>query len=90
MPAYTITITGRVQGVFFRDFTQKVAESHDLTGWVRNDPEGTVTVFAQGEEEDLDSLTAKLWQGSEQSKVKDIEKTPAEEDSSVTMFEVRY
>lgn len=40
--------SGIVQGVGFRVTTQYIAHIHPVTGWVRNDPKGTVTLQAQG------------------------------------------
>ena len=42
-------ITGRVQGVGFRYFTQRVAVQHGVSGWVRNTPDGRVEVEAEGD-----------------------------------------
>ena len=46
-----ITVYGRVQGVGFRYRASHAAQMLHLTGWVRNDPEGTVTMELQGEQE---------------------------------------
>lgn len=43
-----ITISGRVQGVWFRASTQETARSIGLTGWVQNNPDGSVITQAQG------------------------------------------
>jgi len=43
-------ITGRVQGVGFRYFTQRVAEQHGIGGWVRNTPDGRVEIEAEGDD----------------------------------------
>lgn len=43
-----VTYSGRVQGVGFRFTTRRVAEQHDVTGWVRNMPDGTVELEVQG------------------------------------------
>ncbi|HVP72146.1 MAG TPA: acylphosphatase [Phycisphaerales bacterium] len=51
---YTITFTGRVQGVGFRATTQSVAEAFDVTGWVRNERDGSVLCIAEGERAELD------------------------------------
>lgn len=48
---YNITITGKVQGVFYRANTQKVAEILGLKGFVMNQPDGSVYCEAEGEEE---------------------------------------
>lgn len=50
---YNITVTGTVQGVFFRANTQKVAEILGLKGYVCNQPDGSVYCEAEGEEEIL-------------------------------------
>jgi acylphosphatase len=42
-------ITGRVQGVGFRYFAQRVAVQHGISGWVRNTPDGRVEVEAEGD-----------------------------------------
>ena len=54
MKAVQIHISGRVQGVFFRVYTQKFArELTDVTGYVRNLPDGRVEIFAEGSKESL-------------------------------------
>lgn len=50
---FSIRITGRVQGVFFRASTKERAEAFNLTGLVRNEPDGSVYAEAEGEEENL-------------------------------------
>ena len=42
-------VTGRVQGVGFRYFTQRVAAQHDISGSVRNTPDGRVEIEAEGD-----------------------------------------
>ena len=50
MKQLLLTINGLVQGVGFRWFIRRVANQLGLTGWVRNNPDGTVSVCAEGEE----------------------------------------
>jgi acylphosphatase len=50
---YAIRISGLVQGVFFRASAKVVAESMRISGIVRNEPDGSVYVEAEGEEDDL-------------------------------------
>jgi len=45
---------GRVQGVGFRYTAHRIAHRHQLTGFVRNLPDGTVEMFAQGSAQDID------------------------------------
>lgn len=51
-----LNITGRVQEVNFRVYAQKRAEELGLTGYVKNESDGSVTIVAQGEKERLSSL----------------------------------
>ncbi len=47
MRTMTFRVTGRVQGVWFRAWTQQTAQELGLCGWVRNQPDGSVTGQAQ-------------------------------------------
>ena len=53
---------GRVQGVGFRYKLRHLADSYGVTGWVRNEPDGTVSMEAQGVPDKLELL---LWQISQ-------------------------
>lgn len=57
------TITGRVQGVGFRWVTRRTAADLGLSGWVRNRPDGSVEVWAQGIDEAIANLLRFLHQG---------------------------
>ena len=61
--ARKFTIKGRVQGVFFRESTRRVAESLNITGHAINLPNGNVEVLACGEPAALDQLAAYLNEG---------------------------
>jgi acylphosphatase len=62
-------IQGRVQGVGFRWYVQRVAGQLDLHGWVRNTEEGEVEVVASGTAEELAELRASLRRGPRGSRV---------------------
>lgn len=64
-----LTITGEVQGVFFRHQTKMEAEKLGLTGWVRNEDDGSVKIVAEGTEENLQKLIEWCKKGTEFSKV---------------------
>lgn len=49
-----LTVRGRVQGVAFRWYTQKKALGLGLTGWVRNQPDGSVRILVEGPRPDLE------------------------------------
>jgi acylphosphatase len=51
-------VTGRVQGVCYRASTVDEACDHGLTGWVRNLPDGSVELEAQGDEGSVEALLA--------------------------------
>jgi len=90
LPAYKLKIHGKVQGVFYRDFARKQAEALDISGWAKNDSDGTVTAYIQGEEDKIDYFLVLLWSGPEASKVQNIQKEPSVEDPMITLFEIRY
>lgn len=52
----TITVSGKVQGVFFRASTKHKADELDVKGLVRNEPEGSVYIEAEGEEENIEQF----------------------------------
>ena len=56
MPARRIVVTGHVQGVFFRATARLQAETLGLTGWVRNNDNGSVEIFAEGPIDALNAL----------------------------------
>ena len=55
---YTVRFTGRVQGVGFRATTRSIARTHPVTGWVRNEPDGTVACVAEGTQPALEAFLA--------------------------------
>lgn len=75
-----IVISGRVQGVFFREWSAGVARVLGVTGWVRNRSDGAVEVLAMGPAEVLDQFTKRLKEGSPASRVDavQVESAPPE------------
>ena len=59
----SITVSGKVQGVFYRQFTKEAAMNLGITGRVMNQPDGNVHVLATGTKEQLDKLIAWCRQG---------------------------
>ncbi len=53
-----LQIYGRVQGVAFRAFASREARSRRITGWVRNQRDGSVELLAEGTRESLERLEA--------------------------------
>ncbi len=63
MIACRCSVTGRVQGVFYRASTRSRAEALGITGHARNLPDGRVEVLACGQRSAVEALCAWLWQG---------------------------
>jgi acylphosphatase len=68
-------IGGRVQGVGFRFFAQRIAVRLGLRGWVRNLPDGGVELEAQGDLDSLTALESALRQGPRGAQVTQFEPT---------------
>ncbi|GAA0795506.1 acylphosphatase [Clostridium sp. AF19-22AC] len=78
-----ITFYGRVQGVGFRYTAKYLAQSLQLTGWVKNEWDGTVTMEVQGREPMINKLLVGLNQGSFISiEWMDTKEIPLEKESS--------
>jgi acylphosphatase len=65
-------VTGRVQGVMFRDSCRREAERLGVAGWVRNEPDGSVLLEAEGDEPDVDALVAWCRSGPPGARVADV------------------
>lgn len=81
-PAETVAarrwfVSGRVQGVGFRWFVRKHASEMGLGGWVRNEDDGRVHVYAVGTPEQLDRLAGLLYQGPRTAEVRGVEQQEA-------------
>jgi acylphosphatase len=68
-----VVVSGRVQGVFFRQSTVDEAQRLGLRGWVRNLPDGRVEVEAEGERGDLEALVRYLGRGPPAARVADVQ-----------------
>lgn len=75
MKEISLRVTGKVQGVFYRDSIKKAADKLDLKGYARNEEDGSVRVVAQGKEEILESFMAHVWQGSPRAEVQNVDVT---------------
>lgn len=87
--AYKIKIIGDVQGVFYRHYAAKEAKKLGLTGWVQNEHDGTVTIFAQGEIENLKELINWAHEGSPMATVEHVDIEVAEYDEMTKKFEAK-
>lgn len=89
MTAVRIRVSGRVQGVFYRDSCRREAERLGVRGSARNEADGTVTVEAEGEPAAVDALVAWCRQGPPGARVTGVEVEDVA-PRGVTGFEVRW
>jgi len=76
VPAYRYLVTGRVQGVGYRYFVLREAERLGVAGFARNLPDGSVEVVAEGAEEVLGQLEARLRAGPSFASVAAVDRAP--------------
>ncbi len=84
------TVFGRVQGVSFRYYTRKEAEGLTLTGWVRNERDGSVSVVAEGSEEGLTSLLNFLNRGPVAARVSKVDSYWSRTIGQYKSFDIRW
>ncbi len=72
---YRIQVFGRVQGVFFRASTKTEADNLGLTGWVKNESDGSVLIEVEGAEESLELFLKWCKNGPSIARVDDIKIT---------------
>jgi acylphosphatase len=70
-----VFVSGRVQGVFFRQSTERQAQSRGVTGWVRNLADGRVEAVFEGEEEAVAVLVEYCRRGPSRARVDNVEVT---------------
>jgi len=68
-----VWITGRVQGVFFRTYTQDAAHRTGVAGWVRNLPDGRVEAVFEGDWDNVEKMIAWCHEGSPLCRVDKVE-----------------
>ncbi len=88
MIARHLFVSGRVQGVFFRDWTVATARELGLVGWVRNLSDRRVEIVAQGDQTAVERLIAQCRQGPENARVDKLDVSDATA-SNFTIFEKR-
>ncbi|MCK5914087.1 MAG: acylphosphatase [Desulfuromusa sp.] len=68
-----VLVTGRVQGVWFRQSTKNIAEQHGVKGWCRNNPEGSVEAIFEGEEAAVKTVVDWCKSGPDMARVDDLQ-----------------
>ena len=89
MKAIQARVTGRVQGVSFRWYAQEQARTLGVCGWVRNEPDGSVLLHAEGDDEAVDSLVEWCRHGPSMAKVSNVAVREATH-SGATSFDIGY
>jgi len=91
MARLSITVYGRVQGVYFRYFVLNAARGLDLKGYVRNlGRADAVEVQAEGEKTQLNKLLEELKTGPPEARVKKVEVDWSDYSEQFTDFKIRY
>jgi acylphosphatase len=85
---YRVLVSGRVQGVFFRDTCRRVAEQHGVAGWVRNLPDGRVEAVFEGPDDDVRRLVDWAREGPRTAVVNDVTVSP-EPPEGLAAFDIR-
>ncbi len=85
-----VFLTGVVQGVSFRSSTRAQARLRNVTGWVRNLPDGRVESVMEGEKDDVESLIESCRRGPEGSRVDDARIAWEKPRGAYREFEIRF
>jgi acylphosphatase len=87
--ARRVRVTGDVQGVFFRVWTQDQARGLGVSGWIRNASDGSVKAHVEGDEAAVEQLIDRMRDGPPGASVEDVQ---AQETAveSLERFEVRH
>lgn len=73
---YNIKVEGNVQGVFYRSNTEEKARELGLTGFVRNEPDGSVYLEVEGDQPAVDNMIEWCHEGPQGARVKEVHYAP--------------
>ena len=85
-----VLISGRVQGVFFRAYTQEAARARGILGWVMNTRDGRVEAVLEGGKEQVEDMINWCHQGSPMSRVTGVTVDWVDHTGEFNDFSVRY
>ena len=86
--ARSVRVTGRVQGVFFRAWTQGQARELGISGWIRNCPDGSVEAHLVGDEDAVARMVERMRRGPSDARV-DVLTVEEAEPETTGRFELR-
>ncbi len=89
MKRVQLIVHGRVQGVGFRYFTTMEAHRHHIAGFVRNRPDGTVEIEAEGPDAELTAFVTAIETGPRYGHVNHVDRTE-QQPTGETGFDIRY
>ena len=90
MSRVEVKVEGRVQGVGFRYFIMRNAENLGLSGYVRNMPDGSVEIDAEGSKDKLDRLIAAAEKGPSASYVSNVNVQWHEKEKGYSSFSLKW
>mgnify|MGYP005997822177 CR=1 FL=1 len=85
-----IVVSGKVQGVGYRYFTQMKAVQFGITGWVRSRQDGTVEMLTTGTRANLDLFIEEIRRGNPFSTVDQIDINEIEAEENYKSFTIKY
>ncbi|MGQ9513819.1 MAG: acylphosphatase [Thermoproteota archaeon] len=88
--ALTVRVEGRVQRIGYRRFVLDAAQDFGISGYVKNERDGSVSVFAQGDEEKLSTFLERIRAPEEPIVVKSFIEKPAKINPKLKFFGVRF
>ncbi len=85
-----VIVKGRVQGVWFRATLQEKAFAHNVTGWVKNNYDGSVEAVLEGEKENTEKIIKWCHRGPRGSIVDEVEVKVEEYTGEFSTFSIKY
>ncbi len=85
-----VIVKGIVQGVNFRYYTQRQAIRYNITGWVRNLPDGSVAALFEGEEQDVEAMAQWCRHGPPSAQVTELIVQPEEYQGEFSSFSIKF
>ncbi|AIF43630.1 acylphosphatase [Virgibacillus sp. SK37] len=85
-----LLVSGKVQGVGFRNAAKQYADINEITGWVQNQDDGTVKLEVQGKEQVIDKFLEKMKEGFNNFiRVDDVQIIHQDEERSYNNFKIK-
>jgi acylphosphatase len=86
----TVIVKGLVQGVSFRHYTARMAAQHQVTGWVMNQPDGSVKACLEGEEAEVRAVVDWCRRGPSMAQVDELVEQQGDYTGEFSGFSVRH